>query len=348
MSLTPFNRHNCVAMLNTLYPPVMSTPPTSKLTPAIFKSQREGFFRYIQAVERSGPKVLSTLMQQGKRPRDSDGWGAVADTIDAYLRVACGSIAEILDITSKDHFAAAAAAAVSAAEKNRRHGRKVDSGVSFGSDRSATAAGAAASTASDSRPSTGESSTFRPAGSAAAAAAFRSPQSPSPSDPCSIAPSPTQSNTASRGGSALERIARELRRMGRRPKLEIEEINTKPGSLMPTATSAARTSPSASSSSSLSSAVEQRQQQQQQQQPPAPVLANPPPRSSSAVSMINKRGLRKMKSLGALVEMRQPNGSVGSAINDVGAARKGSEASALNSYEAQRRHRLLYDALAEK
>ena len=43
MSLEPFNKHNCVAMLNTLYPPVATSQPTKLLTAVILKRQRDGF-----------------------------------------------------------------------------------------------------------------------------------------------------------------------------------------------------------------------------------------------------------------------------------------------------------------
>lgn len=137
LSLLPFNKHNCVAMLNTLYPPVVSTPPTTKLTPSILKGQRDGFFKYIQSVERGGPRILYNLMQQGKRHGDDNGWPAACSTMNMYLQVAnsiiaeCSEIADVADISPKK------------ADPKARKGRKIDSSVSLGG--------------SEGRPSTGGS-----------------------------------------------------------------------------------------------------------------------------------------------------------------------------------------------
>lgn len=100
MALTPFNKHNCHAMLNTLYPPVEMSQPTSKLTIPLLKAQREGFFNYIRTVERQGPMCLQTLMQQGAKPGDPNGWPAVKRTLNNYLRLANSMILESQDISS--------------------------------------------------------------------------------------------------------------------------------------------------------------------------------------------------------------------------------------------------------
>lgn len=127
MSLVPFNKHNCVAMLNTLYPPVATSQPTKVLTAAILKKQRDGFFRYIQIVEKNGPSVLKTVMDQGKLDGDDNGWGAVQQCLDKYLSVAKNMIDDCSEITNVDHFGPAEGT-------GKRKGKKTDSGVSFGSD----------------------------------------------------------------------------------------------------------------------------------------------------------------------------------------------------------------------
>lgn len=264
MSLEPFNKHNCVAMLNTLYPPVISTPPTSKLTPAVLKSQRDGFFRYIQAVERNGSRVLNNLMLQGKRPGDSDGWGAVADTIDGYLRVACASIEEFSETGAAGQFA-------SPEEKNCR--RKVDSGVSFASSKRA------------SRPETRD-------GSALTREKTKSP----PTVPSSF----RSPSVASTKGTTLERIARELRRMGRRNKTDVEEITTK--------------------------TIDQSEK------------SDSP--SSSQTKLSRSKSLRKLKSFGALGELRSANASTVSVADTAGHSRKASEAPSFDKHEMQRQRML--------
>jgi hypothetical protein len=61
-------------MLNTLYPPVMMTQPTAKLTIPILTKQRDGFFKYIQTVERRGNKdCLDNLISQNKLEGEATG-----------------------------------------------------------------------------------------------------------------------------------------------------------------------------------------------------------------------------------------------------------------------------------
>ena len=129
LKLSPFNKHNCVAMLNTLYPPVISTQPTTRLTREILKHQRDGFFKYIQSVEKHGESVLQNLMLQGKGPADGNGWVAVTRTLSQYLQLANSIINECTEITDVHQLTP---------RKNSdsqrplsKQQRKADSGVSF-------------------------------------------------------------------------------------------------------------------------------------------------------------------------------------------------------------------------
>ncbi|KAH0542105.1 hypothetical protein FGG08_003485 [Glutinoglossum americanum] len=182
MSLLPFNKSNCLAMLNTLYPPSHTSQPTPQLTVAILNAQRNGFFRYIQGVEKNGPRILENLVQQGRRPEkgEENGWYSVRESVENHLRAANAMIDECSAITDIESLLP-----VNESEDKRRKGRKVDSGVSF---------------ATDDRPSTGSSSTHL--------------------KDKSIPPRSPSSMTAGRGGSTLERITREIRRMRERKKVE--------------------------------------------------------------------------------------------------------------------------------
>ena len=140
LSLLPFNKHNCVAMLNTLYPPVVTNQPTSTLTPEVLKGQRDGFFKYIVSVEKHGPRILNNLMQQGKAVGEENGWMAATRTLGRYLQLAnsiineCADISDIEDVSPRK-------ARDSAHSGSSRSGRKVDSGISFQStDRPSTRA----------------------------------------------------------------------------------------------------------------------------------------------------------------------------------------------------------------
>lgn len=134
MRLSPFSKANCIAMLNTLYPPSYGPPPTTLLTDGILNSQRNSFFRYIQAVEKSGKGVLYNLENASRRPGDTNGWPVVRDVVDMYLRKANAAIDECISIKGPEYFA------------DRSNSKRADSGVSFGSG-------------NDGRPSTSVGST---------------------------------------------------------------------------------------------------------------------------------------------------------------------------------------------
>ncbi|KAI9758263.1 MAG: RNA polymerase I enhancer binding protein [Chaenotheca gracillima] len=150
MSLLPFNKSNCLAMLNTLYPPTVTTQPTMQLTPAILHSQRDGFFRYVKGVEKNGRSILENVMLQGRRPgrNDPTGWPSVRETLDLYLRAANGMIDECATIISsytrdsttfnEPGDGQMSPTAVPIDESSRKN-KKFDSGVSFNSaERSST------------------------------------------------------------------------------------------------------------------------------------------------------------------------------------------------------------------
>lgn len=179
LSLLPFSKHNCVAMLNTLYPPVSVTQPTTKLTSAILKGQRDGFFKYIQSVEKNGTRVLATLMQQGRGANDDNGWPAVVRTMSMYLQVANSIINECTQILDVEDVSPRKSRDSKTSKRSRTSG-KADSGISFNvSER-------LGSVSSDKGEPTSPTETSRP-----------------------------KTPTGGRPGTALERIARGLKTIGR-------------------------------------------------------------------------------------------------------------------------------------
>ncbi|KAI9787679.1 MAG: hypothetical protein M1839_000210 [Geoglossum umbratile] len=182
MSLLPFNKSNCLAMLNTLYPPSHTSQPTPQLTVGILNSQRNGFFRYIQGVEKNGPRILENLVQQGRRIErgEEDGWSCVRECVENHLRAANAMIDECSAITGIESLLP-----IDEREDRRRKGRKVDSGVSF---------------VTDDRPSTSNSTTTS------------TNSKGEPISPTSAFPG--------KSGSTLERIAREIRKMRERKRIE--------------------------------------------------------------------------------------------------------------------------------
>ncbi|SMR54195.1 unnamed protein product [Zymoseptoria tritici ST99CH_3D1] len=185
-SLLPFHKHNCVGMLNTLYPPLgLNDQPTSALSHHVLKEQREQYFKYISAVEKNGPRVLGNLMRQGKGPTDEFGWESVVRTLGHYMQLAksmiseCEVLYDVQDLSSR-----------TVIRSSSRHQRKADSGISFGSTYS-----------NDSLPSPVDSN--RPTSSSSSKSRQR-----------------TSSNASN---TALERLARGLRTIGR-SRTDVTEI----------------------------------------------------------------------------------------------------------------------------
>ncbi|KAE8325706.1 hypothetical protein BDV24DRAFT_163217 [Aspergillus arachidicola] len=129
MLLEPHNKANCIAMLNTLFPPVTDATvnPTPQLTAKILKSQRDGFFRYIAAFDKpNGKEILQKVITQGAPEGEETGWPLVRDALDRYLRLTN----EIIDDCAMVNDQSSLEVTVEAESQPRR---KVDSGISFGS-----------------------------------------------------------------------------------------------------------------------------------------------------------------------------------------------------------------------
>lgn len=198
MRLEPFNKANSIAMLNTLYPPTTNNSPTPQLTSTILASQRNGFFRYIQGVEKNGKGILSNLEHQGKRPNDENGWAVVRETVDKYLRTANGVLEECAEITGVDSFDPES-------DECRHGGRRADSGVSFVStDRPGTTN----SNYSETERGSNKHTHNKPL-----------PPEPMPKQVPGLAAGPKK------GGSTLERIAREIKKI--RSRSDVKEISKK-------------------------------------------------------------------------------------------------------------------------
>ena len=129
-------------MLNTLYPPRALPPnsnaftsqntgqptspsPTLTLTPRVLEKQRDTLFQWIRQVELHGPRCLKPLMAPDPaHSHDENGWAAVHEGLDSYLKIALHAIEQVSDVTSLDDFN----------ELGLRAWNKTDSGVSFSAD----------------------------------------------------------------------------------------------------------------------------------------------------------------------------------------------------------------------
>jgi hypothetical protein len=128
LKMQPFNKLNCMGMLNTLLPPMheSSKLPSPVLEHEMLKEERDAFFEYIRQVQKNGPKVLNPIITHNAGPDEESGWPTVQRTVDKYLRVAKNMIDDCLATTGPESFKAYA---------EERKGKKTDSGVSFGSER---------------------------------------------------------------------------------------------------------------------------------------------------------------------------------------------------------------------
>ena len=211
LSLQPFLKHNCLAMLNTLYPPIAPEQDFSAqhtvphLSPDVLEQQRKGFFEWIGQVEKHGREILAPLMQVGCKSGEKNGWPHVRACLDDYLRLAnmvieeCQAVGSVNDL---DEFGLRRSNS-SNRSKQSRGTRKADSGVSFTGKERSSASGNRPSTTSG-RPSTSSSDKNKTL----------------PAQPFIIPSRPDVSYDIGRakvGGSALEKIAREFRRV--RPQL---------------------------------------------------------------------------------------------------------------------------------
>ena len=194
MLLEPFNKANCLAMLNTLYPPTTAVQPTAQLTDTILNAHRQAFFRYIFSIEGRGKSILDPLIKQGTQEGDVNGWRSVRDTIDKYLRAANGIIDECYEINGRDSLEG---------DEPRHKSRKVDSGISF-------------------TPSEGPSISSR---------GSRGSTTSSTASVTKVASKPVPQPAAEgkdhkSGGSTLEKIAKEIRKMRSRGDLRDAAKNT--------------------------------------------------------------------------------------------------------------------------
>ncbi|OAX81164.1 hypothetical protein ACJ72_04497 [Emergomyces africanus] len=102
MLLPPFNKAHCVAMLNTLFPAVISVRPAAHVCERMLMEERHTFFRYICQVEDKGQHVLDPLILKDRRPGESTGWPVVHEYINKYMSSAIDIINECFEINNRE------------------------------------------------------------------------------------------------------------------------------------------------------------------------------------------------------------------------------------------------------
>ena len=197
MSLQPFDKTSCTAMLNTLYPVILPgsqfVPPTPQLTSVACNRLREQFWKYIPKVERKGPQVLTPLYNHATAPGMEAGWAAIRDALDRYLTLTGEVITRCLDVT--EPVQSPSTASFESWEEGGR--RKAHSGMSFSSSSNRGSV-----QSHQTRPSTSSSMSTH--------SRSASKDKPRPEQPPPVPEDPRVTKSTS---GAFKRIAGELRRM---------------------------------------------------------------------------------------------------------------------------------------
>ncbi|KAJ5551114.1 hypothetical protein N7535_000943 [Penicillium sp. DV-2018c] len=120
MMLEPFNKANCLALLNTLFPPVHrdSPVPTQQCSVAALQAHRDTFFGLITNYE-ADPSILEPIIAQGARNGEENGWPALHESIDRYLTAVLETIDECTLVSEPCQIGRSGVQ------------RRIDSGISF-------------------------------------------------------------------------------------------------------------------------------------------------------------------------------------------------------------------------
>jgi hypothetical protein len=69
-----FHKPSVLALLNTLFPPTATELPNDRIQPKVLKHYRSSLYRYITAVEASGPSVMKAFEAKLQAESDSRSW----------------------------------------------------------------------------------------------------------------------------------------------------------------------------------------------------------------------------------------------------------------------------------
>ncbi|KKZ60800.1 hypothetical protein EMCG_04541 [[Emmonsia] crescens] len=217
MLLPPFNKAHCVAMLNTLFPAVISIRPAAHVCERMLMEERHTFFTYICKVEDKGQRVLDPLISKDRRPGESTGWPVVHEYINKYMCSAIDIINECFEVNSRESLEE------QSGYRRPNKGRKVDSGISFGSNSDPHHRPSTSSSAGNNNNSVNHSVNNSTSTTTSSGSGFlNKPLPPSPT----ISKPPKTSKTG--GSSTLERIGKELRKMRSRGDFSSEEKPKQP------------------------------------------------------------------------------------------------------------------------
>lgn len=182
MMLTPFNKANCLAMLNTLFPSKLNSPPTRHVSVQRMADQRHKFADYIRAVEKhNSTDCLHNIIVQDARAGETTGWPLTHEYIEKYLMLANDLIATCYQLSNYGNLEG---------PRTMRRGKQ-DSGISISSDE---------------RPASSGTNATASSGSTFSSRKYLRPHA---------------STVFGDGRPTLERIGKELRKMKSRGNLDV-------------------------------------------------------------------------------------------------------------------------------
>lgn len=94
----PFYKPNVIAMLNTLFPPVIKDLPNRRISKESLFAHRNSFYRHILAVEMNGKSELNDFLEDLNRPGTNHTWSDVRKTLKDYISRADLMIKEASEI----------------------------------------------------------------------------------------------------------------------------------------------------------------------------------------------------------------------------------------------------------
>ena len=85
---TPFYKPQVLAMLNTLFPPIVKELPNDRIQPKVLHQYRNSFYRYMTAVEANGPSVMEAFERKLQMAGNRHSWKATWENLRRYMDLA--------------------------------------------------------------------------------------------------------------------------------------------------------------------------------------------------------------------------------------------------------------------
>lgn len=100
----PFYKPNVIAMLNTLFPPVVKELPSMRVSKKALHQHRNSFYRYIVSIEKSGKSVLNGFVETLMRPGTGHTWSDTRQNLKDYVALADSMIKQARAVHGISYF----------------------------------------------------------------------------------------------------------------------------------------------------------------------------------------------------------------------------------------------------